>query len=54
MSPGGARNTRAIKKIDDTAPIGFALLAADCRYLQINQRLTEMHKAFSNAPNFFA
>ena len=27
---------------DDTAPIGLAFLSPDCRYLQINQRLTEI------------
>src|SRR4249919_2329799 len=28
--------------IYDTAPIGLAFLSPDCRYLQINQRLTEI------------
>src|SRR5258708_2447952 len=28
--------------IYDTAPIGLAFLTPDCRYLQINQRLTEI------------
>src|SRR5678816_829440 len=28
--------------IYDTAPVGLAFLSTDCRYLQINQRLTEI------------
>src|SRR5258708_36604802 len=28
--------------IYDTAPIGLAFLSPDCRYFQINQRLTEI------------
>ncbi|GLR88673.1 ATP-binding protein [Bradyrhizobium iriomotense] len=32
----------ALKSIYDTAPIGLACLSPDCRYLQINQRLTEI------------
>lgn len=32
----------ALELIYDTAPIGLAFLAPDCRYLQINQRLTEI------------
>jgi PAS domain S-box-containing protein len=32
----------ALQLIYDTAPIGLAFLAPDCRYLQINQRLTEI------------
>jgi PAS domain S-box-containing protein len=32
----------ALKLIYDTAPIGLACLSPDCRYLQINQRLTEI------------
>ncbi len=32
----------ALQLIYDTAPIGLAFLATDCRYLQINQRLTEI------------
>jgi PAS domain-containing protein len=31
-----------LKVIYDTAPIGLAFLSPDCRYLQINQRLTEI------------
>jgi hypothetical protein len=31
----------ALQLIYDTAPIGLACLSPDCRYLQINQRLTE-------------
>ena len=32
----------ALHLIYDTAPIGLAFLSPDCRYLQINQRLTEI------------
>jgi PAS domain-containing protein len=32
----------ALQLIYDTAPIGRACLSPDCRYLQINQRLTEI------------
>src|SRR5258706_14752643 len=32
----------ALQLIYDTAPIGLACLPLDCRYLQINQRLTEI------------
>ena len=32
----------ALKLIYDTAPIGLAFLSPDCRYLEINQRLTEI------------
>jgi PAS domain S-box-containing protein len=32
----------AMQLIYDTAPIGLACLSPDCRYLQINQRLTEI------------
>ena len=32
----------ALQQIYDTAPIGLACLSLDCRYLQINQRLTEI------------
>jgi PAS domain S-box-containing protein len=31
-----------LQLIYDTAPIGLAVLSPDCRYLQINQRLTEI------------
>src|SRR5262245_25572743 len=31
-----------LELIYDTAPIGLACLSPDCRYLQINQRLTEI------------
>lgn len=31
-----------LRLIYDTAPIGLAFLSPDCRYLQINQRLTEL------------
>jgi PAS domain S-box-containing protein len=32
----------ALQQIYDTAPIGLACLSPDCRYLQINQHLTEI------------
>src|SRR5215468_2217330 len=32
----------ALQLVYDTAPIGLACLSTDCRYLQINQRLTEI------------
>src|ERR1700754_4952656 len=32
----------ALQLIYNTAPIGLAFLSPDCRYLQINQRLTEI------------
>src|ERR1700758_2410172 len=32
----------ALQLIYDTAPIGLACLSPDCRYLQINQHLTEI------------
>jgi PAS domain S-box-containing protein len=32
----------ALQLVYDTAPIGLACLSPDCRYLQINQRLTEI------------
>ena len=32
----------ALQHIYDTAPIGLAFLSPDCRYLQINQHLTEI------------
>src|SRR5271170_2114917 len=32
----------ALQLIYDTAPIGLAFLSPDCRYLLINQRLTEI------------
>ena len=32
----------ALRLVYDTAPIGLACLSLDCRYLQINQRLTEI------------
>src|SRR5450631_1447828 len=32
----------ALQLIYDTAPIGLAVLSLDCRYLQLNQRLTEI------------
>ena len=56
MSKNPNRNARAVKSssvvlfpeqpalqlIYDAAPIGLAFLSPDCRYLQINQRLTEI------------
>ena len=46
-SPNASRILRfaqqpALQLIYDTAPIGLACLSPDCRYLQINQRLTEI------------
>jgi PAS domain S-box-containing protein len=35
-------NLPELRSIYDTAPIGLAFLSPDCRYLQINQRLTEI------------
>src|SRR5476651_642908 len=32
----------ALQLIYDTAPIGLAFLSPDCRYMQINQRLTDI------------
>jgi PAS domain S-box-containing protein len=32
----------ALQHVYDTAPIGLAVLSLDCRYLQINQRLTDI------------
>jgi PAS domain S-box-containing protein len=32
----------ALQMIYDTAPVGLAFLSRDCRYIQINQRLTEI------------
>jgi hypothetical protein len=32
----------ALQHIYNTAPIGLAFLSPDCRYLQINQHLTEI------------
>jgi PAS domain S-box-containing protein len=32
----------ALQMIYDTAPVGLAFLSVDCRYIQINQRLTEI------------
>src|SRR5215472_2743912 len=31
-----------LQMVYDAAPIGLAFLSCDCRYLQINQRLTEI------------
>jgi PAS domain-containing protein len=31
-----------LQLIYDTAPVGLAFLTPDCRYLQVNQRLTEI------------
>src|SRR5499433_1059094 len=31
-----------LQLIYDTAPVGLAFLSPDCRYLQVNQRLTEI------------
>jgi PAS domain S-box-containing protein len=40
--PGSHRQPPELRLIYDTAPIGLAFLSPDCRYLQINQRLTEI------------
>src|SRR6266481_1800477 len=40
--PGSHRQPPELRLIYDTAPIGLAFLTPDCRYLQINQRLTEI------------
>jgi PAS domain S-box-containing protein len=37
-----AHSLQELRLIYDTAPIGLAFLSLDCRYLQINQRLTEI------------
>ena len=44
MSDPGQPDLEApeLRLIYDTAPIGLAFLSPDCRYLQINQRLTEI------------
>ena len=39
---GSHRQPPELRLIYDTAPIGLAFLSLDCRYLQINQRLTEI------------
>jgi PAS domain S-box-containing protein len=39
---GSLAQSPALQLIYDTAPIGLAFLSPDCRYLQINQRLTEI------------
>jgi PAS domain S-box-containing protein len=40
--PRGHSSTRELKLIYDTAPIGLAFLTPECRYILINQRLTEI------------
>src|SRR5262249_4700703 len=54
VSPSGRGTTRVrqqskpyerqpeLQLIYDTAPVGLAYLTTDCRYVQINQRLTEI------------
>jgi PAS domain S-box-containing protein len=39
---GSHRQPPELRLIYDTAPIGLAFISPDCRYLQINQRLTEI------------
>jgi PAS domain S-box-containing protein len=39
---GSLARQPALRLIYDTAPIGLAVLSPDCRYLQLNQRLTEI------------
>jgi PAS domain S-box-containing protein len=41
VAPVSARDS-SLQRIYHTAPIGLAFLSPDCRYLQINQRLTEI------------
>lgn len=41
----------ALRLIYDAVPIGLACLSLDCRYLQINQRLTEFCGISKMAPN---
>ena len=41
----------ALQLIYDTAPIGLACLSPDCRYLEINQRLTEICGIAKSAGN---
>src|SRR5215469_9983885 len=38
----GALTSPELQLIYETAPIGLAFLSTDCRYLLINQRLTEI------------
>ena len=40
--PCSIRQQPTLQLIYDTAPIGLAFLSPDCRYLQINQRLTDI------------
>jgi PAS domain S-box-containing protein len=42
FSPATFAQQPALQLIYDTAPIGLAFLSPDCRYLQINQRLTDI------------
>jgi PAS domain S-box-containing protein len=42
LFPDDAFQQPALQLVYDTAPIGLAFLSPDCRYLQINQRLTEI------------
>src|SRR6187399_2097006 len=42
FSPEVFAQQPTLQLIYDTAPIGLAFLSLDCRYLQINQRLTEI------------
>ena len=39
---GSLAQQPTLRLIYDTAPIGLAVLSPDCRYLQINQRLTDI------------
>lgn len=41
-SPNAQRPQPTLQLIYETAPIGLAFLSPDCRYLQINQHLTEI------------
>src|SRR6187399_379664 len=42
FSPEVFAQQPTLQLIYDTAPVGLAFLSRDCRYLQINQRLTEI------------
>jgi PAS domain S-box-containing protein len=42
VGPGRYLHQPALQLIYDTAPIGLAFLSPDCRYVHINQRLTEI------------
>ena len=39
---GSAMSSAEMRSIYETAPIGLAFLTPDCRYVLVNQRLTEI------------